>query len=223
MSAYSGDIGGFGAGGGTGYYNPTTGGHNTGGGSSSGSSPSTPSVSLTSLFGGGGSGWGTLFNLIGAGASAYGAYKSYEQGKNLAEAFTTSSRRISKLQEQSQAEQRAEQAARSAGERRQQIREERVKRSRIMQASQNTGVGGSSGEAGALSSASTQLGANVGFNLGAIQSANNITGLNQAIADTSSAYQEQANAPNNFNAISQLGTSLFGGTGGFNTLSSIFK
>ena len=221
MSAYDGDIGGFGAGGGTGYYNPTTGSHNTGG-SAPKPAPAAP-VDLGGLFGGGGSGWATLFNIIGAGASAYGAYKSYEQGKDLAEAFTTSSRKISGLQAQSQAEQRAEQAARAAGERRQQIREERVKRSRIMQSSQNTGTGGSSGEAGALSSLSTQFGSNIGFNLGAKQTADSITGLNQEIADVSGAYQQQASEPNNYGLVSQAGSSIFAASGGFNTLKNIFK
>lgn len=186
----------------------------------------TPTVSIipaaTSVFSGS-SGWGTLFNALGAGASIYGAYKSYEQGKSLAEAFTSTSRRNSQLQEQAQSEQRAEQAAKAAGERRQQLREERVKRSKVMQASANTGTSGSSGEAGALGSLSTQLSSNVGFNLGAQQTAASLTNINQEIANSSGAYQELANQPNNFNLLSQVGTSIFGASGGFNTLSNIFK
>lgn len=80
-------------------------------------------------------------------------------------------------------EQRASNAAAAAKERRQQIREERIRRATILQSSENSDVQGSSGESGALGSLSTQLGSNIGFNLGQEQSANNISLFQQHAAD----------------------------------------
>lgn len=80
-------------------------------------------------------------------------------------------------------EQRAANASAAAKERRQQIREERIRRATILQSSENSDVQGSSGESGALGSLSTQLGSNIGFNLGQMQSANNISIFQQKAAD----------------------------------------
>lgn len=77
----------------------------------------------------------------------------------------------------------AENAASSAENRRQQIREERVRRATILQSSENTGVTASSGQLGAMSA----LGAQVGNNISNINrqesSANTITNLNQSAAN----------------------------------------
>lgn len=89
-------------------------------------------------------------------------------------------------------EQAASNAAEAARERRQQIREERVKQARIMQASSNTGVAESSGEFGAIGSIATQVNSNIGFNLGAIQRAENISIFNQQAADANLAGQKAA-------------------------------
>lgn len=78
-------------------------------------------------------------------------------------------------QRQSASEQRASNAAEAARERRQQFREERVRRARILQAAENTGTVGSSGEAGAIGSLSTQLSANIGSNLGKLQTTENMS------------------------------------------------
>jgi hypothetical protein len=52
-----------------------------------------------------------------------------------------------------------------------------------MQSSENSGTSGSSGESGASAGLATQLGANIGFNLGQIQGANAISIFNQNAAN----------------------------------------
>src|SRR5574341_325386 len=88
-----------------------------------------------------------------------------------------------KEQKKAKAEQGAINAAKAAQEQRQQIREERIRRARILQASENTGVSESSGQVGAVSGLSTQLQTNLGFNEGMISSANRITEFQQNAAD----------------------------------------
>ena len=68
-------------------------------------------------------------------------------------------------------------------EQRRQIREERIRRARIMQSSENMGTQSSSGEAGAVGSLSTKLGSNLGFNLGANYLADQQTQAMQGAAD----------------------------------------
>lgn len=92
-------------------------------------------------------------------------------------------------------EQQAQNAGQQAMERRRQVREERVKRARVIASSNAGGTSGSSGEAGALSSLSTQLSSNIGSNLSQVASANNISIFSQASSD----FISQANQLN-FNA-----------------------
>lgn len=123
-------------------------------------------------------------------------------------------------QEKAQQEQKAVNQAQAAQERRAQIREERIRRARIMQSSVNTGTVGSSGEAGALSSLSTQLGTNVGMNLGQINAANNISAFNQRAADFEMSAQDNLFKANTWGQVSQTAMSIFSSSGGF---SSMFK
>lgn len=110
-------------------------------------------------------------------------------------------------------EQEAMNAARAAQERRQQIREERIRRARILQASENTGVTESSGQLGAEGGLATQLSGNVGFNRGQIRSA----GL---ISDFQQNAQDAADTANLWGQVGQLSGSIFSATGGFNTIFS---
>ena len=115
-------------------------------------------------------------------------------------------------QEDARKEQKASNAEQAAQERRQQIREERIKRAKILQASSNTGVADSSGEAGATGSLATQLGSNIGFNMSQI-----------AHADRSSAFMQKASDfqtdAANWGAIGGISKSIFSATSGslFNT------
>lgn len=117
-------------------------------------------------------------------------------------------------------EQKAAQAAQSAAERRTQIREERVKRARLLQSSANTGVTGSSGEAGAAGGLSTQLGTNIGFNLGQQQAASNISAAGQNAADFLSSANSNIVEANQWGQVAGLSMNIFDKAGGFN---SIFK
>ncbi len=78
-----------------------------------------------------------------------------------------------------QAAMQSEQAAR---EKRQQIREERIKRAKILQASENTGTVGSAGELGSVAGLSSTLSGNLGFNSSMIEGASYISKQNQAAA-----------------------------------------
>lgn len=111
-------------------------------------------------------------------------------------------------QRQAQSEQRAGNAAQAALERRNQIREQRVKAARIEQASMNTGVSGSSGELGAESSISTQFSSNVAFNLGAVQRGANISMFNQQAADANLRGQRAQIRNQNAQSLFQLGNDI---------------
>lgn len=93
-------------------------------------------------------------------------------------------------QEKANSESRASMAARASLERRQQIREERVARGKLMQAGVNSGTSESSGEGGATAGLAAQLGANIGFNLGQIASANAISGYQQNAANFQAGAQQ---------------------------------
>ena len=90
-------------------------------------------------------------------------------------------------------EQKAQNEAQAAQERRKQLREERIRRAKILSTSQAAGVTGSSGESGAIGGLSTQLSSNLGTNLGALNSASDISLFSQNAANYSSA-ADQANA-----------------------------
>jgi hypothetical protein len=168
------------------------------------------------------SSWSNLFNVISAGAQIYSAYQQTQIAKDAAKQMTSASRLSTSLQQQSRAEESAMNMAQAASERRQQLREERVRRGKLIQSGVNTGVSGSSGEAGALGGLSTTLGSNLGFNLGVRQAADNISNLNQeatnVMGEAKANYAESQNEMNMWGALGQFSTSIFSGTGGFNTL-----
>jgi len=98
-------------------------------------------------------------------------------------------------QKKQQQIQRAGNLAQQQEERRRQIREERIKRARILQSAENTGTAGSSGELGGIGSLATQLSNNIGANLGIIDRANQM----------SASAQSEASAKVNAGISSQIG------------------
>ncbi len=86
-------------------------------------------------------------------------------------------------QREAQNEQRSAIASQQASDRRAQVREERVRRAKIMQGAENSGTAGSSGEIGALGSISTQFFSNIGTSLGGQRVASNISSQQQTAAD----------------------------------------
>lgn len=120
-----------------------------------------------------------------------------------------------------QSEQKAQNAAQAANERRKQVREERLRRARVLQASQNTGTTASSGEMGAIGGMSTQLSSNIGTNLGALQSANNISAYSQNAANFDLSRQNAMMRLDEANQMTGFGMSLFSqGLGGANNLTA---
>ena len=85
-------------------------------------------------------------------------------------------------QKKAQKEQGAANAERAAAERRQQIREERIRRAQLEQSAANTGTTASSGAMGATGGLNTTLASNIGFNLAQVTHANNISTFNQRAA-----------------------------------------
>ncbi len=113
--------------------------------------------------------------------------------------------------EQRQARSVAEagQAQRAAIEQRQQIREERVRRARILQSASNTGTLASSGAYGATGSLSTNLQTNIGTNLGEIQRGQQISAFQQNAADLGLQSQLAGSEAQNMGSLFQLSTSIF--------------
>ena len=122
---------------------------------------------------------GTGLEIALIGAAVVGTATVIE-GQKDAKAAARYSREVG---ERTASEQRAANAAEAARERRAQVREERVRRARILQTAQNTGTSDSSGELGALGSLATGLGANIGTNLGKLQTAENLSIFGQQQAD----------------------------------------
>lgn len=142
--------------------------------------------------------------ILAAASLAVSAYSTIQQQSAQEEAADA--------QKKANEEQKAANAAQAAQERRAQIREERAKRARMVQSSENSGVTASSGEIGASGSLSTNLGANIGFNLGQLQTASNISDLNQSA-------QNHIQEANMWGGVGSLGLNIFNASGGFKNFS----
>lgn len=116
------------------------------------------------------------------------------------------------MQRRSQSEQKASTAAQQANDKRAQIREERVRRARILQSSENTGTDGSSGEAGAVGSIATQFFGNLGTGLGNAQTASNISNFQQSAANFNYSTQKSQQEAGMFQQLGGLGSNIFQAT-----------
>lgn len=121
-------------------------------------------------------------------------------------------KRARAAQENIRNEERARNKAQEMSEKRKQIREERIQRARILQASQNTGTAYSSGEAGALSSLNTQLGSNLGSNASMVRSGERISIFAQQASDAQSRQQSAATFGQFVSSALPLAGSIFRGT-----------
>ena len=131
--------------------------------------------------------------------AAGSAYASYQQGQKSARA-QKNARQVAL----------AENAARQQQDIRNQVRQERVRRAQILQASQNTGVGMSSGAIGGVSALGTQVGAYIG-------SASRLTNSNNAIGFFNQEAQDASNRASIFGQVSGLaftGANIFGSQAG---------
>lgn len=125
--------------------------------------------------------------------------------------------------EKIQGETRAQNAAQAAGERRAQIREERVRRGRIMQSAENTGAAASSGEFGAIGTLSTNLATNIGSNLGRIGAAERTSQYAQNAAEFTGQANDALNAAKGADQLFSLSGSIFSAAGGFGAIKGGFS
>lgn len=125
-------------------------------------------------------------------------------------------------QRKAQSEQSALNFQQQAQERRNQVREERVRRAKILQASENGGTAGSSGEYGAIDSLATQLSSNLGINAGRAQAGANIGGYLQNAADFGLAAQQAVSGAQTADSLFNLAGNIFTASGGYKTLKTVF-
>lgn len=156
---------------------------------------------------------GTLA-LIGLATSAVGTVASLHSQSQANKA----SRNAAEEQRKAGAWNAAQNSAQAAAERRQQVREERVKRAQILNSAANTGTSASSGEAGAVGGMATQLGSNIGFNQSMINSGQMIGSFNQSAADFDTQADRGRQRSSQFGQLSSLGTSMFSSVGGWSGL-----
>lgn len=126
-------------------------------------------------------------------------------------------------QKKANSEQVAMNAAKAAQERRQQVREARVRQGKLMQAAENTGTAGSSGELGAMGGMATQLGANIGTNLGMLAGQSRANAFNQAAADYQTEAQSALSDASSAQNLFSLSTTIFNANGGKSQLPKFGK
>lgn len=149
--------------------------------------------------------------LIGLAVSAGGLIAGQAQARNSRDM----QRQAASEADKARAEESAQNTRTAAQERRQQIREERIKRAQIMNQAALTGTANSSGEVGALGGMSQELGSNMGMNQGSILRGQRIGGFLQNQADFMSEAQTYANRSGTYKQLGQLGSSLFANAGGW--------
>jgi hypothetical protein len=134
--------------------------------------------------------------------SAHQAYESRQDAKEQASKAAEQQRLI-------QSEQKAQNNAQAAAERRRQVREERVRRSQIESVSTLTGGWGGSATSGATGGLATQLASNIGQNLGAIGSANRISGYQQQASIYDLGFQQATMDMQDWQSFGSFGMQAF--------------
>lgn len=147
---------------------------------------------------------------------AFYALMAYEAYDGIQERKKTSSAYESAANEQKKAnrEQDALNFQKRTEERRNLVREERVRRARLLQAAENTGASYSSGEAGALGSMNTQLQSNLGANAASADIGGRLSGYLQNAADFNTAAQKSAMAAQNADQLFSIFGKAAGSMGG---------
>lgn len=152
---------------------------------------------------------------MGIETAAYAAYAAYAAAAVAAVGTVANmqqQKKAGKAQEEAQDISTAQQKSVDLANRRQQLREERIRRAQIEQASSNQGVGGSSGEAGAVSALGSQVGANIASINQGQKAAEGISGaMSRAAGATQRAQVAQG--------VASLSGTIFSAVGGFNATS----
>ncbi len=151
----------------------------------------------------------TTAAIIAGAALATTAY-SMQQQEKAEDRAVEQQRQAANEQRKSRATAQAGNAAQAAAEKRRQLREERVKRARILQGSVNSGTTGSSGELGAVGNLATQMGDAVGMNLGALDRGANISRYEQDAATFLGNAQNEMQGANQWGQLAGLGMSIAG-------------
>lgn len=138
--------------------------------------------------------------VVGAITAVVGLAVSIDEQKEQTEEQTIQKRAV-----------RATEFSKRARERRQALRERRIKTARLEVAAQATGVSGSSGELGTISTLATQFAANVGFGRG-LQKARDVIGASQIRVAKSQVSQAVGSS------LQRTGLSIFSSEGGFDSL-----
>jgi hypothetical protein len=159
----------------------------------------------------------TIVSAAAIGSAVVGV-ASYVEGQKARGAAAESQKRAQAEGEKMQGESRARNAADAARERRAQLREERVRRARILQSAENTGVDASSGEFGAIGSLSTNLASNIGDNLGRLGSAQRTSEYAQNAANFQGDVAQSMFKAQKMDGLFSLSSSIFSAAGGFGTL-----
>jgi hypothetical protein len=145
-----------------------------------------------------------------AAVGAIANYVSNEKGrKDANRAYAASAQEA----RQARSEDQALNAQKAAQERRRQAREERIARGRLMQQAENNGVESSSGESGAVAGLATQLGANIGFNLGQLSGTGRMNQNAQNAADYNFAAQRALSNAQGKAAGFSLASNIFSSIG----------
>lgn len=160
--------------------------------------------------------------LIIAAASAVTGVVSLVQGAEARSDARRDAKRAADEEKKIQAETKAQQAQRAAEERRAQIREERVRRARILAGAESSGASGSSGEFGALGALATNLGSNIGSNLGILAAGERTSGYAQAAADFRGSADNSLSKAQQSDQLFDLSSKAFSAAGGVKTIKSIF-
>lgn len=122
-------------------------------------------------------------------------------------------KKAGKAQQEGQDIATAQQKSIDLANRRQQLREERIRRAKIEQAAANQGVGGSSGEAGAISALGSQVGSNIASISQGQVAAN---GISSAMSRAAGATQRAQVAQ----GVASLSGTIFQASGGFGSIFS---
>lgn len=152
-----------------------------------------------------------ITTIASAAVSAYGISQQQSNARDARNAARSSA----DLQRQARAQQQAQNAQQQAEARRAQVREERVRRARIIQSAENSGVSESSGALGAQGALSTNLSSNLGQQAGAALSGEKQSNLLQGAADFNYSSQDKMAKSNLYGRVGQMGFNIFQKSIGF--------
>ena len=153
-------------------------------------------------YAGSAAGAATIVSGVTAVVGIAGSMEQRKDAKNAARSSAEANARI-------QAEQKAQATAKAQAEQRQVVREQRIRQARVMQAGENGGTAGSTGEFGALGSIATQGNTQLGASAGGLASTMRMSGNAQDSANFNFQAQDAMNQAGNFDRLTGYAGSIF--------------